>query len=181
MLAEVTIVSAVVVVALVTLFTAINRLASAYTIRNRYYDIDSLYIAMEVNDILLDNAIINGINKDNLATNEISSFIDNLRLLLNKSEMVKDEVTKVKNLYNDSEVNIYITKYTTLNNDNSTEANSLKNLNSHKTFNEFLEYLSRHLDFDADYDYLIIVERQNKNNENDCYYYALKLKYYDKV
>jgi len=33
------------------------------------------------------------------------------------------------------------------------------------------------LDFTDDYDYMIIVERRENNNIDDCYYYALKLKY----
>ena len=45
------------------------------------------------------------------------------------------------------------------------------------TFNEYLEYLGGSLNFDADYDYMIIIERRADNNPDDCYYYALKLKY----
>ena len=55
---------------------------------------------------------------------------------------------------------------------------TLKNLNSKLTFSEYLDYLSDNIDFsDENYNYMIIVERMENSDINDCYYYALKLKY----
>ena len=54
----------------------------------------------------------------------------------------------------------------------------LKSLNDKLTFSDYLDYLSESLDFsDGNYNYMIIVERIENNDKDDCYYYALKLKY----
>ena len=50
MLAEVVVVSVVVATVLVTMYIGLNKISSAYETRNRYYDIDAEYYAMEVND-----------------------------------------------------------------------------------------------------------------------------------
>ena len=55
MLAEVIVVSVVLATVLVTLFSGLNSVSSAYDIRSHYYDIDSLYVAMEINDTLIKN------------------------------------------------------------------------------------------------------------------------------
>ena len=74
-------------------------------------------------------------------------------------------------------INHYITPY------DRDELLSLKNLSNLKnTFLDYLDYLSGNLIFNDDYDYMIIVERFERengsdNNRNDAYYYALKLKY----
>ena len=51
MMAEVVVVSVVIATVLVTLFTCLNKVSSAYETRNRYYDVDSLYAAIEINEI----------------------------------------------------------------------------------------------------------------------------------
>lgn len=54
MLAEVVVVSAVISTVLVTMYIAINRVSSAYETRNSYYDIDALFFAEEINDLIKD-------------------------------------------------------------------------------------------------------------------------------
>ncbi len=54
MLAEVVVVSAVISTVLVTMYIAINRVSSAYETRNGYYDIDALFFAEEINDLIKD-------------------------------------------------------------------------------------------------------------------------------
>ena len=54
---------------------------------------------------------------------------------------------------------------------------TLKNLNDNVTFDEYIDYLDGNINFSEDYDYIIIVERTNINDKDDCYYYALKLKF----
>ena len=55
MLAEVVVVSAVISTVLVTMYIAINRVSSAYETRNSYYDIDALFFAEEINDLIKEN------------------------------------------------------------------------------------------------------------------------------
>ena len=57
MLAEVVVVSAVISTVLVTMYIAINRVSSAYETRNSYYDIDALFFAEEINDLIKDKEL----------------------------------------------------------------------------------------------------------------------------
>lgn len=57
MLAEVVVVSAVISTVLVTMYIAINRVSSAYETRNNYYDIDALFFAEEINDLIKDKKL----------------------------------------------------------------------------------------------------------------------------
>lgn len=166
MLAETLIVSVVVATVLVTMFTGVSNVSSAYETRNRYYDVDSLYAAIEVNEILRRKNLLEGIGTKEL-TNDISEF---------------------KNFYLSSsgdKIYVYIMSYDSTNTDVdalkssvNSSMNTLKSKNSNVTFSDYLDYLSGNMDFtNDDYNYLIIVERRENNDIDDCYYYALKLKY----
>ena len=168
MLAEVVVVSVVIATVLVTLFAALNNLSSAYDTRNRYYDVDSLYVAMEINDILHRNV------------SSLYGFVDKSGSLYDwaskYSEFNKHNIQDFQEFYL-SETGDYIWSYITPYNKNDMiNLISVDNKTS-TTFNEYLEYLGGSLNFDADYDYMIIIERRADNNPDDCYYYALKLKY----
>ena len=170
MLAEVVVVAVVIATVLVTLFTGLNNVSSAYETRNRYYDVDSLYVAMEINDILL------------RTIGTLSDHIINFsgRVYGNISQDLDIDIQDFGMFYRDKTgdtVVSYISPYV------SDKILSLSNFNNDvfedetsATFNDYIEYLSGNLDFEADYDYIIIVERRENGNIDDCYYYALKLK-----
>ena len=97
MMAEVVVVSVIICTALVTLYTGINRVSNAYKIRNKYYDINALYMAEKANLYLINTSNINNINK--LITN-------------NKSVKISDpNLNNITNIYksnnSDSTTNIY--------------------------------------------------------------------------
>lgn len=152
MLAEVVVVSVVIATVLVTLFTGLNRVSSAYSLRNRYYDLDSAYVAMEINDLLIRNNILSTLKTEN-TSKELSS---------------DSNISSLHDFYSKTGSNIisYFTPY---------DKDKLANLTGKQTFNDYLSYLGESLDFDDDYDYLVIVERCE--SADDCYYYALKLNY----
>ena len=52
--------------------------------------------------------------------------------------------------------------------------NTLKNRTINSTFKEYVDYLSGNIDLDANFDYIIVVERENVSDKDDCYYYVLK-------
>lgn len=170
MLAEVVVVSVVIATVLITLFAGLNNISSAYEIRNKYYDVDSLYAAIEINDILI-------------RENTIDIFSKNDVTLLNDNEEVSSftEFYKTDIGYN---VNSYFVPYKPYKNseDRITYTleqglDKLKTINSNNSFKDYVDYLNGNLEVSDDYDYIIVIERQNTNNLDDCYYYALKLKY----
>lgn len=156
MMAEVVVVSVVIAVVLITLFTGLNRVSSAYEKRDRYYDIDALYLAMMANDALIENGSINNLIKTG---NSIKITNDDVNLLLNT--YTNDDVNLYFSLYNYD--NIDILKYL------STTEETTK-----KTTKEFIDYLKDKFDFNDDYNYVIISELCK--NDDDCYYYALKVR-----
>lgn len=152
MMAEVVVVSVVIAVVLITLFTGLNRVSSAYEKRDRYYDIDALYLAMMANDILIKSGDINTIIKTG-----------------NSIKITNDDVNLLLNTYNNDDVNLYFSLY------EKGKMDKLKDLSTTKeTTKEFIDYLKDKFDFNDDYNYVIISEICK--NDDDCYYYALKVR-----
>ena len=153
MMAEVVVVSVVIAVVLITLFTGLNRVSSAYEKRDRYYDIDALYLTMMANDALIENGSIN-----NLINDGTSTIIE-----------ANDDVNLLLNTYNNDDVNLYFSLY------EKGKIDELKDLpNTKETTKEFIDYLGTKFDFNDDYNYVIISEICK--NVDDCYYYALKVR-----
>lgn len=151
MMAEVVVVSVVIAVVLITLFTGLNRVSSAYEKRDRYYDIDALYLAMMANDILIKSGDINTIIKTG-----------------NSIKITNNDVNQLLNTYNNDDVNLYFSLY------EKGKIDKLKDLPNKKTTKEFIDYLGTKFDFNDDYNYVIISEICK--NVDDCYYYALKVR-----
>lgn len=190
MMAEVVVVSAVIVTVLVTLFTGINKVSTAYEKRNQYYDITSSQFAIEANDILKDNGII----LNNIQTGVIRGTIQ-LDDLLKENKIIKlhspndyryasnfDDLFKQYQDYTyigyfipynkDTFINKKIYEYIANNaSDNFSEINS-NNIN--ETFKDYLNYQSTHYDFNLDFRYVIAVERCN--TEEECYYFGLRIR-----
>ncbi len=149
MLAEVIIVSVIICVVLVSLFTGINRVTKAYDLRNRYYDVNALYMAEKANLYLIEDKSINTLNSP--------VKVDNSNL------------NKVISFYNSgntgSAVNIYFTPY------DKDNVAALKDKGTNQTYKDFIDYLSGHLEFKGEYTYMLISEICNSTD--DCYYYGL--------
>lgn len=154
MMAEVVVVSVVIAVVLITLFTGLNRVSSAYEKRDRYYDIDALYLAMMANDALIENGSINNLINDGTST------------IIKANDLTISNI--YKDIVNDNGVNLYFSLY---GKDKLTE---LKKLSNKKTTKEFIDYLGTKFYFNGDYNYVIISEICK--NVDDCYYYALKVR-----
>lgn len=142
MLAEVVVVSAVISTVLVTMYIAINRVSSAYETRNSYYDIDALFFAEEINDLIKDKEL----QKDS-----------NPKLLLG------DLFTAYQSL-GYKEANGYYITPSTLNN----------TIEGKQTLKDFMSYLKTKLSNDNNYKYIIVSELCTP--DDDCRYYALKVK-----
>ena len=167
MMAEVVVVSVVIVTVLVTLFTGINNVSSAYEERNRYYDIDAAYFAVEANNYLLNNNTEIGNNYINeYLLSESVVNISNIGLFMDDGSSYRE--------YNGYNYYGYFTLY------NSESLSYMEsNFILNQTFKDYLGYLDGHLDFDEDYTYMILIEKCNSDinkYSSDCYYYALKVR-----
>lgn len=172
-LAEVVVTSVTVATILTTLFVGLNRMTKAYETRNRYYSIDAMYAAMEVNDMIkrLDStgkaSFEDTLNRDGVLLTY--RFFDGFQIF--------DE------LY-DSAFSYDIFAYVVKNNENSLD--KLKKLNENdvqfsgyvktETLDEYIEYLKGNIDFNINYSYLVILELRNSSDINDCQYYTLKVR-----
>lgn len=139
MLAEVVVVSAVISTVLVTMYIAINRVSSAYETRNSYYDIDALFFAEEINDLIKDKEPP---TDSKLSLGGLSTAYQSLGYKAN---------------------GYYITP-STLNN----------TIEGKQTLKDFMSYLKTKLSNDNNYTYIIVSELCT--HDDDCRYYALKVK-----
>lgn len=154
MLAEVVIVASVVSTVLVFLYMALNRMTLAFDTRNRYYDIDAMYVAMEVNNILVKN-------------NEINNYMnDNYKDLLEVSVL-----EKYKKFYNNT--GFLIKEVYFLKSDNVKLVQLEESINNNQYLKNYISYLKDNIEFNK-YNYLIIVELQKKDAD-DVYFYTLKV------
>lgn len=145
MLAEVVVVSAVISTVLVTMYIAINRVSSAYETRNSYYDIDALFFAEEINDLIKDKGPQTDSNPK-LSLGDLSTAYRN------------------KDYLNYKEANGYYITQSTLNN----------TIEGKQTLKDFMSYLKTKLGNDNNYTYIIVSELCTP--DDDCRYYALKVK-----
>lgn len=145
MLAEVVVVSAVISTVLVTMYIAINRVSSAYETRNSYYDIDALFFAEEINDLIKDKGLQTDSNHK-LLLGDLSTAYQNQDYL------------------NYKKANGYYITPSTLNN----------TIEGKQTLKDFMSYLKTKLSNDNNYTYIIVSELCT--HDDDCRYYALKIK-----
>ncbi len=147
MLAEVVIVASVVSTVLIILYISLSKISSAYDTRNKYYDIDAMYAAMAINDVL-DNSYNNVNNYQKIENNKFIQFY-------------KNEVnTSIEAYYVKSDKAILETLKNSL--DSGTQS-----------FKNYIDYLEDKIEFN-EFSYLIIVKLQ-KNTNDDLYYYTLKV------
>ena len=158
MLAEVVVVSVVIATTLVTLYVALNRLISAFDTRNTYYDIDSAYFAVEVNNILIENG-------------EINTLINNGT----HSLLTSDEIIDYKNFIIDELLFYNFSAFYTPYPKTKNEILSVKNIEGvSQTFKHYIDYLSGNIELNDEYNYAIISEICQ--TEDDCRYYTLKVR-----
>lgn len=148
MMAEVVVVSVIVAVTLVTLYTSVNRLTTAFNLRNKYHDLDCLNLSMAVDDELIGNGKINTLMNGDDSFKEIS-----------------DDVNNIKSLYDDYDwIEVYFLKNGTTIDDN------IKEKIYNNTAKDYFTYLQKN--YDNKYNYYIVSELC-KIGADDCYYYGL--------
>ena len=172
MMAEVVIVSAIILTAITMLFMNYNKIFMAYRKRISYYDITTLHRTAYYRDILIENNIFNDILSDaKKQRNHIKQLYNSYS---NKGEssifsLNNDNETIPKN---EGSVSILIYNGKRKNLDISYFPNDL-----HVTFKDYAKYISESADL-SDTDYVILTERcelKNSKNIDNCKYAYLKI------
>lgn len=169
MLAEVIIVSVIICVVLVSLFTGINRVTKAYDLRNRYYDVNALYMAEKANLYLIEDKSINTLISDDTPIKVENSNLNEVISFYNSGN-----TGSAVNIYFTPYKEIYFTPY------NQANLESLKDKGTNQTYKDFIDYLSGHLEFPKELDeqpkYTYMLISEICNSIDDCYYYGLGVK-----
>ena len=93
MLAEVIIVSSIIVTVLVTMYTGLNKLFVKYDELSRYYNVDAIYLAKNVEDYLIDSYQMGSVISNSLS----NGYVD-LRdggYFNNAENLISDDVVKL--------------------------------------------------------------------------------------
>lgn len=144
-MAEVVVVSAIVLIFLASIYVSYNQLYGKYKSRVTYYDSVLLYQLAYYRDVLVENHQIGNLLQDAKTSN----------------------VKKVDNITTDGNVFIIY------NNKNNLSGSELDGINDiHPTYKDYIMYLSSAVDL-TDSDYVMIMEKCK--TEDDCKYAYLKL------
>lgn len=169
MMAEVVVVSAIVMVTIVGLYQSYNKLYSTYNTRIDYYDSTTLYRLGYYRDILIENDKLNNlINNLEDTVTEIygSNGVSGIQLPDNEvSPYVNDTVFLIK-------TNKSSDKYVI------TGAELDSNVGINLTFKDYLSYLSTSTTFTSNY--IMVMERCTSNDDDtknidDCKYAYLEI------
>lgn len=169
MMAEVVVVSAIVMVTIVGLYQSYNKLYSAYSTRLKYYDAGTLYRLGYYRDTLIEKDMMNEILM-NMKENEVKSVYkyqstDNVVKFSQdeENEYKRDTVFLIATQYSSS-ANGYILK-------NTTTINGIS-----QTYQDYLSYLKKSTKYRSDYIMIIESCKENtKDTVDDCHYAYLEI------
>lgn len=147
MMAEVVVVSAIILIFLASIYVSYNQLYSKYKSRVIYYDAVTLYRLAYYRDNLIENHVI-------------SSLLDNVKNSDSKFQKIDDFGTSD---------NVFII-YNNRKNLNGNELNNVDGI--HPTYKDFISFLSSSVDF-TNTDYVMVMEKCN--NDDDCKYAYLEV------
>jgi len=147
MMAEVIVVSAIILTFLAGIFISYNKIYKVYMTRLSYYDTAALYRLDLYRDYYADAWVT---KKSEAVSNKFTelAYIDN-------------------NRYNEKVFLIY-------NNESNLSANVLGNTKIHPTYKDYISYMVDAVDL-TNSDYVLIIERCNKLDEDDCRYAYLEV------
>ncbi len=174
MMAEVVVVSAIVILFLGTIYTSYNKMYAAYKTRLTYLDSTTLFRLGYYRDILIENKkLVSTLNE----TKEKGVGGSSLIYKLNKREDGSYE--KEGSIFNlsESEIgdNVNETVYLIYNNKNNLNGNELNDKVS-ETFKDYINYLAKSTNI-KNSEYVMVMEKCNTktNDKNDCKYAYLEI------
>ena len=152
MMAEVVVVSSIVLIFLTTIFTSYNKIYKTYVERISYYDVVTLYRLAYYRD----NLIETGVTDTNIK-NKMNKYIKDANNAVEITDNVKtgDKVILIKN------------------NKANVSSSSIGSINIHPTFKDYLDDLKTSVALNAK-NYVMVMERC-ENDVNNCKYAYLKI------
>ena len=155
MLAEVVIVSAILITTLVALYAGFAKVFKAYDERANYYHTNSLYALRNVQDFFVDNMTLNSLIKNINDTNSVLYFKngDSIDTNTTLSDYEKQYVKKEMDEYN--------LEYIILTLDEKTY---IEKVNQDTVTKDFASYLLGELDFSEEYEYIFL----SKTKDGKC-------------
>ncbi len=179
MMAEVVVVSAIVLMTLTTLYVSYNKIYTTYQRRINYYDITSLYRLGFYRNMLLNNFDKN--NMQLLINSVLDEMKDENKIVLNISE---DVLSRSVFEENTGEYKQLDTVYLVRDPSNNLHSDNFKSYNINLSFSEYIDFLNKSLIIDSNY--LMIMERcfymkdkdgkvTNEVNIDNCKYAYLEL------
>lgn len=145
MLAEVVIVSAVLITTLVSLYAGFAKVYKAYEERSSFFDTDSIYALKSIEDTLIDEGLFNNIINEINTSNYVSYLAENLT----DDSYINSYLKELLGNYNIEY--FYITKY-----DNASLTTIIESDANNIIFNDFLKHLQKNLTFDNNYNYIFL-------------------------
>lgn len=162
MMAELVVVSAIILVTLVGLYSSYNKIYSTYKTRINYYDITTLYRLGYYRDILKENEIL-----DDIINNSKSGIVE-----VYNSKTLTGNIFTLPSIEQPNDVNDVV--YFIYNKKNQINKNSFSGKNLHVTFLEYIDYFNNSVDY-TKFNYVMIMERCAIGDENDCNYAYLEI------
>lgn len=177
MLAEVIVVSVIVITTLVSLYGSYNNLYKLYTRRSRYYDIDGIYALNSVVRNLINDNDLNNILSDasifgDTSVNNYYFLIESNACNEKASSNLCESVLKLYNVKN-----MVITKYNNIYYKDETGTETFlgkEDLELNETFKDYLKYINNNYQSGGYEDsYLLLIEYgEYDNNSNENLYYS---------
>jgi len=163
LLAEVVIVSAILITTLVALYAGFSKVFKAYDERADFYHTNSLYALRNVQDFLVDNMTLNSLLKNIKNISDINAT--NPTLYFKNSDSIETNTTLSdhEKQYVKKEMDEYNLEYIILTLD---EKAYIEKVNQDNITNEFAYYLSGELDFSEEYEYIFL----SKTKDGKCAY-----------
>lgn len=162
MMAELVVVSAIVLVTLVGLYASYNKIYSVYKTRTRYYDVTTLYRLGYYRDILRTNNILEIVIT--LSLGGVADVYD--------SRGPKGSVFALPAMEQPSGVQDIV--YMVNNQGNPINRNLFNGKNLHVTFLEYIDFLENSVDF-SKFNYMMVMERCIPGDEDSCSYAYLEI------
>lgn len=162
MMAELVVVSAIILVTLVSLYTSYNKIYSIYKSRVGYYDVATLYRVGYYRDLLSEYDVmadlVNKAKSDKIvAINNGNEFNNMIKTALNGAAPPN------------AEDNVFLV----YNNKKKIDSSIFGGIKVNATFRDYVDYLTDSIDF-SDFEYMLIMERCK--SKDSCNYSYLDLK-----